>query len=133
MQTDHAASETSAFAPEHGITIQDASAWVLRVGVISSVIIMLVGTMISFFHHPVSVQYMEQTALDDNAHNLWRGLRSLRGQAIIELGIYVLVLTPVLRVVTSMVLFCLEEKDWLYTIVTLVVLILTLVGLLLLK
>lgn len=133
MQSEHAASETSAFPPEHGITIQDASAWVLRVGVVTSVLIMLAGTAVSFFRRSITVQDMQKTTLIDNIHNLWRGLRNFRGQAIIELGIYLLVLTPILRVVTSMILFCIEEKDWLYTVVTLLVLILTLAGLLLLK
>ena len=35
------------------------------------------------------------------------------GKAIIEVGIYLLVLTPILRVAASMVLFLFEERDWL--------------------
>ncbi len=65
--------------------------------------------------------------------HLWQGLRELRGQSIIELGIYMLVLTPILRVVASMVLFLVEEHDWLYTAVTFFVLVLTLAGFLILK
>ena len=132
-QIDHAASETSAFAPEHGITIQDASAWILRVGVVTSVAVMVFGVIVSFMHNGVTVDRMEHATFEYHPSALWHGLRTFRGQAIIELGIYLLVLTPIMRVVTSMVLFLVEERDWLYAIVTFLVLVLTLAGLLLLK
>ena len=76
---------------------------------------------------------MQHAAFDGNLGHLWQGLRDLRGQAVIELGIYLLVFTPILRVVTSMVLFLVEEHDVLYTVVTFFVFVLTLTGLLLLK
>ena len=132
-RADTAASETSAFAPAHGITIQDASAWILRVGVVTSVAVMVLGVIVSFIHNGVTVERMEHATFDYHPRLLWQGLRTFRGQAIIELGIYLLVLTPIMRVVTSMILFLIEEHDWLYTIVTFFVLILTLAGLLLLK
>ncbi|MDE3156459.1 MAG: DUF1634 domain-containing protein [Acidobacteriota bacterium] len=131
--SDRAARETSAFAPEGGLTIQDASAWILRVGVVTSVVVMLCGLALSFLHRPVSVDQMQRAAFDGNPHHLWQGLRDLRGQAVIELGIYLLVFTPILRVATSMVLFLVEERDLLYTVVTFFVLVLTLAGLLLLR
>ncbi|HVB38832.1 MAG TPA: DUF1634 domain-containing protein [Vicinamibacterales bacterium] len=131
--TDHAALETSAFAPAGRLTIQDASAWILRIGVVTSVVVMLAGLTLSFVHHPVAVQQMQHAAFDGNLGHLWQGLRDLRGQAVIELGIYLLVFTPILRVVTSMVLFLVEEHDVLYTVVTFFVFVLTLTGLLLLK
>ncbi|HEY1685079.1 MAG TPA: DUF1634 domain-containing protein [Tepidisphaeraceae bacterium] len=133
MQADHLVNESSASTPGHKIAIQDASAWVLRIGVVTSVIVMVVGTTVSFFQHSLTVQYMEHTKVIDSARDLWQGLCNFRGQAIIELGIYLLVFTPIMRVVASMVLFCVEEHDWLYTTVTFFVLVLTLVGLLLLK
>lgn len=133
MRSEHATDEVPAPAPEQGIMIQDASAWVLRIGVITSVVVMLVGIAISFLHHSVTVQHMQKAPVDDNLKNLWIGLRTFRGHAVIELGIFLLVLTPILRVVTSMVLFCVEERDWLYTVVTFLVLALTLAGLFLLK
>jgi len=138
MSSEHvesrpAASDTSAFAPEHGLTIQDASAWILRVGVVTSVLIMLIGLAISFLHRPVSVAQMQRATFNGHASQIWDGVRALSGESIIDVGIYLLVLTPILRVVTSMVLFFFEEHDRLYTVVTFFVLLLTLTGLLFLK
>jgi uncharacterized membrane protein len=53
---------------------------------------------------------------------------SLRGRAIIQLGLLVLIVTPIARVVFALIGFALE-KDRLYTAVSLVVLIILLFGL----
>lgn len=116
-----------------GIAVQDAAAWVLRVGVIVSVATMLAGVVISFVHGGMSVDRMQHTRFDPGVTVLWHGLTTLRGVAVVQLGIYLLVLTPILRVCTSMVLFLFEEHDYLYALVTGLVLLLTLAGLLLLK
>jgi uncharacterized membrane protein len=115
------------------IAIQDVSAWILRAGVIASVAVMLAGLALSLVHRPLSVQDMQHAAFDGRLSTLWRGLRDARGQAVVELGIYLLVFTPILRVVASMLLFFFEERDRLYTVVTFLVLVLTLAGLLFLR
>jgi uncharacterized membrane protein len=118
--------------PDRG-TIQNASALILRVGVITSMLVMLVGLSISFAHRPLSVEYMQRAAFDGRLSTLWRGLREGRGQSVMELGIYLLVFTPILRVAVSMVLFLIEERDRRYTVITFGVLVLTLAGLLFLR
>ena len=50
--------------------------------------------------------------------------------AIVMLGLLVLLLTPILRVAISIIIFALE-RDWLYTVITLLVLLILLVSLLL--
>jgi len=60
------------------------------------------------------------------------GLHHGSGKAIIEVGIYLLVFTPIMRVFASMMLFILTARDWMYALMTLAVLILTLTGLFLL-
>ena len=122
--------ETSARPPEHGLTIQDASAYVLRGGVILSVAIMLFGTVLTFARHHASIERMDRTPIEVSPKVIWHGLLEGRGQSFVELGVYVLVFTPIMRVFTSMVLFLFEERDWLYAAVTFVVLVLTLMGLL---
>jgi uncharacterized membrane protein len=52
---------------------------------------------------------------------LGEGLLSLRPQAIAQLGLVVLVATPILRVLTSLVAFAME-RDRLYVMITAVVL-----------
>jgi uncharacterized membrane protein len=57
------------------------------------------------------------------------GVRHGSGKAIVEVGIYMLVFTPVIRVFASMILFIVVERDWPYALITFAVLALTLTGL----
>ena len=110
--------------------IPDVSAWILRIGVVTSVLVMLCGIGFSFVHGTVSVERMETDGFDYRPGAMVQGILAGRGKSIIEAGIYLLLLTPVLRVAASIVLFAFEERDWLYVLITSVVLVLTLAGLL---
>lgn len=55
---------------------------------------------------------------------------SLDGAAIIQLGVCVLIATPILRVAFSVIVF-LIEKDYMYVVITLIVLIIILANMLL--
>jgi uncharacterized membrane protein len=94
---------------------------------------MLFGIVVSFFHRPPTIDEFETFRFDYHPTHIWHGVLAFQGRYIIEVGIYLLVLTPVMRVAMSMILFATAERDWLYTVVTLVVLILTLTGLLFLS
>ena len=118
---------------EPGVTIEDGASWVLRIGVVASVAVMLLGISVSYLHNHVGVERMQHSTFDYQPSIIWLGLRQVRGKAIIETGIYLLVLTPVTRVVTSMALFIVKEGDWLYAAITLLVLVLTLAGLVLVR
>ena len=113
---------------ERTATVQDISAWILRAGVVLSVSIMLVGITVSSLHNRVSVERMQHSRFDYQLPVLLQGLAEGRGKAIIEVGIYLLVFTPIMRVLASMILF-LEKRDWLYALITFWVLMLTLAGL----
>jgi uncharacterized membrane protein len=115
------------------VTIENAASWVLRVGVVVSVAVMLMGIFVSFLHNHVQVDRMQHSTFDYQPSTIWLGIREVRGKAIIETGIYLLVLTPVIRVITSMVLFVVKERDWLYAGITLIVLVLTLAGFVLVR
>lgn len=111
-------------------TIQDVSAWVLRIGVVSSVLVMALGLTLTFIHHPPSVHHMQTAVLNDHLSVIFHGVMRADGESIIDVGLFILVLTPVARVLASVILFALVDRDWFYTAVTLIVLILTLVSLL---
>ncbi len=113
--------------------IPDVSAWILRIGVVASVMVMLCGIGFSFVHGTVSVERMETDGFDYRPAAMVSGILAGRGKSIIELGIYLLLLTPILRIAASIVLFAVEERDWLYVVITSVVLGLTLAGLLWIK
>ena len=115
------------------ISIEDVSSWILRGGVVAAVGMMLIGISVSFLHNHVQVERMQHSTFDYQPSTIWLGLRQVRGKAIIETGIYLLVLTPVIRVITSMALFVVKERDWLYAAITLLVLVLTLAGLVLVR
>jgi uncharacterized membrane protein len=117
---------------DRGMIIQNASALVLRIGVFSSAIVMLIGIAFSFRHGTADVARMRSDGFDINLRHMCIGIIHGRGKSIIEAGILMLVLTPIMRVAASMILFAFAERDWLYAAITLGVLILTLTGLLLL-
>jgi uncharacterized membrane protein len=110
--------------------IPDASAWILRLGVVTSVAVMLCGIGFSFVHGTVSVQRMESDGFEYRPTAIWSGILAGHGKSIIEAGIYMLLLTPILRIAASIALFAFSEHDWLYVLITSVVLLLTLAGLL---
>jgi uncharacterized membrane protein len=109
------------------------SSWVLRTGVVSSVAVMLLGLVLAFARGAPTVEQMEHSGFSADFPAIFRGAAALEGVALIELGILMLVLTPVLRVASSMVIFATEERDWLYAGLTAVVLALTLVSLVVLR
>ena len=59
-----------------------------------------------------------------------RGIAHGEGKRVIEAGIYLLVFTPIMRVLASFLIFAFHDRDRMYALITLVVLLLTLAGLL---
>ncbi len=114
----------------HSDIISDVSAWVLRAGVVSSSLVMLTGILFSFVHGTVSIVRIKTDGCDYRPDIIWNGILHGQGKRIIEAGIYLLLFTPIMRVFASCILFAFQERDRLYTVITLVVLILTLAGLL---
>ena len=113
----------------------------LRVGVITSVSIIIVGMVVSFVHHPEYLRHHSPlkalTAPDDVAvpgptfphtlHDVLTGLADFRGQSIITVGLLLLIATPVLRVAVSIFGFV-YEHDRRYVVITSIVLTLLLLS-----
>ena len=97
----------------------------LRVGVLISAAVVIFGAVVFLVHHGGS--HAEYRTFAGEPH--W--LRSpsgivdsavhLSGRAVIQLGLLLLIATPVARVVFSAVAFLLE-KDYMYVAITLIVL-----------
>lgn len=109
--------------------------WVLRGGVTISIVVVLAGMIITFVHHP---EYFRSrpalgaltnpgTSYPSTISAVIEGVREVRGQAIVTLGLLLLIATPVARVAVSIAVFVIE-RDRLYVVITTVVL-----GLLLLS
>ncbi|HEV2719826.1 MAG TPA: DUF1634 domain-containing protein [Thermoanaerobaculia bacterium] len=108
----------------------------LRTGVVISVAVMLLGLVVTFVHHPA--YFHSRPALGEltNSREIFanttgavlRGVRALHGQSIAMLGILLLIVTPIVRVAISVVLFA-TRGDRRYVLITAVVLALLLTSL----
>ena len=106
--------------------MRDKMGTLLRIGVLFSAFIVVVGGILFFIQHPYeNVDYStfngEPTRLK-HVHEIIKEAFTFRSRAVIQFGILLLVATPVARVVFSFFGFLLE-KDRTYIIITLIVLI----------
>ncbi|MBE7557933.1 DUF1634 domain-containing protein [bacterium] len=101
----------------------------LRAGVLTSLAIVALGTVVSFVHHPEycsSPQAFQEliNGTPDYPYRLGSilaGVGRFSGQALVALGLLVLIATPVLRVAVSIFAFA-AEKDRTYVVITSIVL-----------
>jgi uncharacterized membrane protein len=110
----------------------------LLVGVITSVALIGIGMVVTFAQH---LDYLDSSAVLDSAvgpgatfpHEfkaLWDSTRQLRGEAIVTIGLLVLMATPVLRVGVSVLAFT-NHRDRTYALITAAVFCLLLLSLVL--
>lgn len=107
----------------------------LRVGVsLSATLVFAAGIAYLWQNHTVRVSYQQfhgETAALTSVGGVIRGAASLDPLKLIQLGLLILVATPVARVLFAAFAFALE-RDWLYVVVSLIVfavLMATLTGL----
>jgi uncharacterized membrane protein len=109
--------------------VELAISYILRGGVLVSLILVLIGTVLTFAHHPTYInRSLPLTDIPNVAadfpHTIpdtWDSVTHGRGQGFIILGLIVLLGTPVIRVVASIIAFYLQ-KDWPFVLITLTVL-----------
>jgi uncharacterized membrane protein len=112
---------------------------VLRYGVVLSAAVILFGTILlaaanGTSDHSTLTKYLQDQVphlqgFDSSFQSLYSGLVSFSAFAWIELGVILLIATPVSRVLVSVFLFA-AERDRLYVMVTAVVLALLLFSML---
>lgn len=97
----------------------------LRIGVIIAAFTVIAGGVIYLIRHgfefPHYSIFKGEPAIIKNVFSIYHGVLALNSLAIIQLGIFLLIATPVLRVVFSVVAF-MYEKDIMYVFFTLIVL-----------
>jgi len=99
-------------------------------GVIAAAAVVMLGGIVYLARHGAEVPHYHH--FQDNYHSVRAILRAVlagRGQALIQLGILMLVATPVARVALSLIAF-LRRRDFLYTVFTLIVLCVLVLSLL---
>ncbi|NDW10624.1 DUF1634 domain-containing protein [Dysgonomonas sp. 520] len=109
----------------------------LRYGVMLACGITLLGGIIYLIqHHGIVPDYKtvpsgETFAGVDQSlrefSSIWKGVLAIDGASIIQLGVIVLIATPIMRVAFSAVAF-LIEKDYMYVVITLIVLFIILAN-----
>ena len=103
----------------------------LRGGVVLSIAVVLAGVTLTFMHHPGYVSskpaLRQLTAVAQSfphsVADVLRGSEHARGQALVMLGLLLLIATPVARVALSVIIFAIEG-DRLYVVITAAVLLL---------
>ncbi|MBC8109263.1 MAG: DUF1634 domain-containing protein [Anaerolineae bacterium] len=111
---------------------------VLRVGVIISISVIFIGMIISFARNPQAVRDPQQLAVltskdapfPHSLKDVMNGVLALQGQAIMALGLLILIATPVMRVAVSIVAFA-RQRDTVYLAITSTVLALLILSFLL--
>jgi uncharacterized membrane protein len=105
--------------------IQKVIGNILRYGVLCSAICVIAGGILYLWSHaPLTPQYKHFEGAKPELRSLsgiLNGVMQLQGDAIIQLGVALLIATPVTRVFFSIFAFALE-KDYLYVFITILVL-----------
>lgn len=114
--------------PADDTQLSQVESWIsitLRAGVLVSLALIVLGTLVTFSNHP---QYLASqadlaklttpgAAFPTTLADIATGLADFHGRAIVVAGLVVLIATPVLRVAISILAF-LEERDLAFVCIT---------------
>ena len=100
--------------------------WVLQGGVILSAAVIVIGLFLELLQ-PNKFAPQKLQMFPQSFGQVWAGLLILRPQAVIALGLLLLIATPVARVAVSIVAFAVE-RDWRFVAITTVVLLILLIS-----
>ncbi|HEV8193382.1 MAG TPA: DUF1634 domain-containing protein [Ktedonobacterales bacterium] len=104
--------------------------YVLRGGVLLSAGVILLGVMLFYIRYAAKPQSVDTQTYPHSLGGVVQGVTHGNPLAVISLGLLILLATPTLRVVISIITFAIE-RDWLYTAITALVLFILLVSFLL--
>ncbi|MBN9492771.1 DUF1634 domain-containing protein [bacterium] len=97
----------------------------LRVGVVISIAIIIAGTIVTFISHPDYLTSADayhrvtgaSAGFPTTPAAIYHGLLDFQGGAIVMIGLYLLILTPVMRVGVSIIAFA-HERDRAFVAIT---------------
>jgi uncharacterized membrane protein len=135
MTLDEKSSTTAPVDQEKVRRVEIVISTLLRVGVVTSLAIVVLGTIVTFIHHPQyftsPAELTRLTSLDGafpiTFTQVFREFVQLRGEAIVVVGLALLVLTPVARVAVSILAFV-YQRDWTFVAITAFVLAMLLLS-----
>lgn len=99
----------------------------LRIGVLIAAAVALLGGIAFMLHHgsliPDHSVFRGQPAMLSSLSGVIAGAVALEPAAIVQLGIVLLIATPVARVLLTLVAFAVQ-RDWMYVLISAIVLVL---------
>ncbi|HZQ79938.1 MAG TPA: DUF1634 domain-containing protein [Acidimicrobiia bacterium] len=115
--------------------VELAISGLLRVGVLTSLLVVLTGTVVTFVHHPHYLSSHHElggltkpgAVFPHSIPALIQGLEHGQGRAIVMAGLLLLIATPVLRVAVSILAFV-YQRDRTFVVITSIVLALLLTS-----
>ena len=107
----------------------------LRIGVTVSLVVVVVGIVLSFIHHPGYLRSAQDLGeltkwggmVPVSVGEVWAGVLAGHGRAVVMAGLLLLIATPVMRVAVSVAVFVVR-RDWLFVAITGVVLVFLMVS-----
>lgn len=102
----------------------------LRYGVYTSAAVAILGGILYLFQSQDLPDYTHFTGAAPQYRHLpgiWKGVLQLDGASIIQFAAVILIATPIMRIIFSVIAFAIE-KDWLYVVITLIVFSIILFG-----
>jgi uncharacterized membrane protein len=109
----------------HDQNIERSMGNLLRYGVLTSLFVILTGAAFYLFQHgtetPSYKEFSGEPKRFSEISLVWEFALRGRGRSIIQLGLFILIATPIARIIFSIVGYILE-KDYLYIAITSVVL-----------
>ncbi|USB33724.1 DUF1634 domain-containing protein [Paenibacillus sp. YPG26] len=114
-------------APSRIADVELAISKMLRIGIVAAAAVIIIG-LVQFLVTGVSGYPDGTYPLGFRA--IWEGLLDMKSVAVIETGLLILILTPVLRVFVSLFVFW-QEKDYRFVAITATVFIILVISFLL--
>ncbi len=106
--------------------MENVIGYLLRYGVITASLVVMAGGIVYLFRHGHQVpEYRQFRGEPDKMRNLrlmWQAMLRGEGRPLIMLGLLILIATPIARIAFSIFGYLLE-KDYLYTALTAIVLL----------
>jgi len=103
----------------------------LRYGVLTASVVVFAGGMVYLWRHGAQTpQYHEFKGEPDKMKQprlIWEAILRGEGRPLIQLGLLILIATPIARIAFSIFGYLLE-KDYLYTVLTVIVLLVILIN-----
>jgi uncharacterized membrane protein len=115
--------------PDDQLTSAGVIGWILQGGTSASALLIMTGLLLLLMH-PASLRGLVEKEFPHTLTQIWQGLLILQPQAIIVIGLLLLIATPVLRVVVSIFTFSMEH-DRLYMLIAILLLAILLTSFLL--